>query len=81
MAEFGVMNVWVEANDSSKVQDLWSQYQRELRPPKRFGELRFDIDVGLPMGGPDARGTVNFARVPEAFLPRLKQNGIRYTVN
>jgi hypothetical protein len=74
------MNISVNAFDERRVQNLWSEYQRALRPPKQPGELRLYVDVGLPMHGPDVRNCCHFPRVPDDFVHDLKKNGIEYSI-
>jgi hypothetical protein len=75
------MNVSVDASYGSQVRELWSQYQRGLRPPKCPGEARIDVFAELPMHGPDARNLLNFASVPEDFVRLLEQNRIPCAIN
>lgn len=74
------MNISVDTFDERRVQTLWSEYQRALRPPKRPGELRLDVDVGLPMHGPDVRNRCHFPGVPDDFVHDMKKNGIEYSI-
>jgi hypothetical protein len=75
------MNVSVDATYRRQVSDLWLQYQRELLPPKRPGEVRIDIFIEPPMHGPDALNRLNFALAPDDFVRLLRKNRIPYTVN
>jgi hypothetical protein len=72
------MNISVDAFDERRVQALWGERQRALRPPKRPGELRIYIE--LPMHGPDVRNRCHFPGVPDGFVHDLKKNGIEYSI-
>jgi hypothetical protein len=73
------MNISVDANFRRPLEEAWIRYQRELRPARRPGEFRIDINNPLVMSGPDARNLCQYPNLPDDFARFLDQSGISYS--